>query len=89
MFSLGNTHFFENAGGTAGPKMLIFHWFYKLFLKTGPSKFQKCIVFPQEIQGFWKPGLAWNGKRGKCERTIRGQQKGASVPKQCTRGDGK
>ena len=52
MFSQGNTHFLENAGGTAGPQMLIFHWFYKLFLKTGNSNFQKCMVFIWKYKDF-------------------------------------
>ena len=44
--------------------------------------------FPNEIKGFSKPVLSWNGKRGRCKRRVCGQQKGTSVPEQCTRGDG-
>ena len=53
--------------------------FYKVFLKIcfemATRVPPKCVVSLQVYPKTPEPVLSWNGKRGKCERTMRRQQK--------------
>ena len=79
---------FEKDGGATEGQIVDIQLCYKHFLKTGNLYHKKCMVVIRENKEFRNRCYHGTGSEESAREAVRGQQKGTSVPEQCTRGDG-